>query len=280
MSSKELFPTLTDWEPTRQTLHLYSRAVGAVPRAHAEFNPKWWHVSLNVRPDGLETNRMALPDGGQFWLTIDLRQHKTILYTDQGPFRDFDLAGGLSATEFGDQIFSAVAELGLSGDYARDKFEDDEPRQYDPAAAERFLGILVNVNRIFEEHRTALLGRTTLKGEVSPLNFWTHGFDLSFEWFGTRVETYETDGKIEELPSQINLGYYPSGDPYFYSNPWPFETEQLLDKPLPAGAEWHTEGWQGSTLPYEQLVGDKNAEARLREYAQAVFDIGAPTLMA
>ena len=53
-----------------------------------------------------------------------------------------------------------------------------------------------------------------------------------------------------------------------------------LDKPLPAGAEWHTEGWQGSTLPYEQLIGDKNAEARLRKYAQAVFDIVSPTLMA
>ncbi len=109
MSSKELFPALTDWEPTRQTLHLYSRAVGAVPRAHAEFHPKWWHVSLNVQPDGLETNHMALPDGGQFWLTIDLRQHKTIVYTDQGPVTEISLAGGLSATEFGDRIFSAVA---------------------------------------------------------------------------------------------------------------------------------------------------------------------------
>ena len=274
MSSKELFPALTDWEPTRQTLHLYSRAVGAVPLAHAEFHPKWWHVSLNVKPDGLETNHMDLPDGGQFWLEINLRQHKTILYTDQGPFREFDLAGGLTATEFGDQILSAVAKLGLSGEYARDKFEDDEPRQYDPAAAEQFLTALVNADRIFKEHRA------TLQGEVSPLNFWTHGFDLSFEWFGTRVETYEHDGEIEEYPAQINLGYYPGGDPYFYSNPWPFEAGQLLDKPLPDGATWHTEGWQGAMLLYDQLVGEKNAEARLREFAQAVFDFGSPTLMA
>ena len=273
MSNQELFPTLADWEPTRQTLHLYSRAVGIVPRAHAEFHPKWWHISLKVHADGLQTDRMPLPNGGQFWLTIDLRQHKAILYTDQGPFRDFSLADGLTATEFGNQILDAVGELGLEGDYKREKFENDEPRQYDPAAAEKFFDILLNVNRILEDHRASL------EGDVSPLNFWTHGFDLAFEWFGTRVETYEHDGVIEEFPSQINFGYYPGGDPYFYSNPWPFEADQLLDKPLPAGASWHTEGWLGTLLPYQQLVGKRNAEARLSEYFQTVFEIGSPTLM-
>ncbi len=273
MTEKERFPRLSDWEPTRQSLHLYSRAVGAVARAHARFHPKWWHISLNVRPDGLETNQMALPGGGRFWLKIDLRRHATILYTDQGPLREFSLARGLSATVFGEQIFSAVADLGLQGVYKRDNFQDTDLRQYDPAAAEKFLDVLLNVNRIFDDHRMGL------PGEVSPLNFWTHGFDLSFEWFGTRVVSSESEGKIEEYPSQINLGYYPSGDPYFYSNPWPFEADQLLGQPLPAGAAWHTEGWQGTMLPYEQLAGDENAEARLREYAQTVFEICSPTLL-
>jgi hypothetical protein len=274
MTQKELFPNLTDWEPTRQTLQLYSRVVSAVPRAYAKPHPKWWHISLKVRPDGLETGHMTLPGGGSFWLKMDLRRHTTTLYTNQGPFREFNMAGGLSAPEFGRQIFGAVAELGLEADYKRDNFQDPEPRQYDPAAAEKFLDVLVNVNRIFDDHRQGL------PGQVSPLNFWTHGFDLSFEWFGSRVETYEEDGVVEEIPSQINLGYYPSGDPYFYSNPWPFAADQLLDKPLPAGASWHTEGWLGTMLPYEQLTGDKNAETRLRQYAQAVFDICSPIMMA
>lgn len=274
MTDNILFPDLADWEPTRQTLHLYSRAIGVVPRVHAEFHPKWWHVSLNVLADGLETDRMPLPDGGQFWLKIDLRQHKTILFTGQGTFREFDLAAGQTATQFGDQILNAVAELGLSGEYDRDKFENEEPRDYDPDAAERFLTALGNAHRIYQDHRASL------SGEVSPLNFWTHGFDLSFEWFGTRIETYEQDGQIEEFPSQINFGFYPGGDAYFYANPWPFDTDQLLDRPLPAGAVWHTEGWSGTMLPYRELSGDDMAEARLREYAQTVFDIGSPILMA
>jgi hypothetical protein len=276
MPDKNLFPALGDWQATRDTLHFYSHAVSIVPRAHLEFHPKWWHISLKVQPDGLVTEKMALPDGGQFWFKVDLRQHQVFLITNQDVAREFSIAEGLTSAEFGDQILDAVADLGLTAKYIREKYENDEPRQYDPAAAERFLAALVNADRIFKEHRA------TLSGDVGPVQLWPHGFDLSFEWFGTRVETYEHDGKVEENPSQLNLGFYPGGTPedqYFYSNPWPFEADELLGKPLPDGASWHTEGWQGTILPYEELVDDDEAEERLREYALAVFEICSPTLL-
>lgn len=276
MSDKTLFPALNDWQTTRETLHLYSHAVSVVPRAHAEFHPKWWHISLKVQPDGLVTEKISLPDGGQFWLKMDLGQHQVLLFTNQGVAREFSMTEGLTSTEFGDQILDAVADLGLTAEYAREKFENDEPRQYDPAAAERFLTALVNADRIFKEHRA------TLGGDSGPVQLWPHGFDLSFEWHGTRVETYEHDGEVEEYPSQLNLGFYPGGTAeaqYFYSNPWPFEADELLDRPLPEGATWHTEGWQGTILPYVELVDDSEAETRLHEYARAVFEISSPTLL-
>lgn len=277
MTGKTLFPTLNDWQATRKTLHLYSHAVSVVPRAHAEFHPKWWHISLKVQPDGLVTEKMDLPNGGQFWFKMDLRQHQVHLITNQGITKKFSLTEGLTGTEFGDQILDAVADLGLTAEYAREKFENDDPRQYDPAAAERFLTALVNADRIFKEHRA------TLSGDPGPVQLWPHGFDLAFEWFGTRVETYEHNGEVEESPSQLNLGFYPGGTPeaqYFYSNPWPFEADELLDQPLPDGASWYTDGWQGTILPYEELVDDPKAEERLREYARTVFEISSPTLIA
>jgi hypothetical protein len=95
---------------------------------------------------------------------------------------------------------------------------------------------------------------------------------------------YDEGGEVQQYPAQLNLGLSPgdSGhpEPYFYSNPWPFEADKLLDKPLPAGACWFTEGWEGSILPYAELVGDSNAEARLLEYARAVYEIASPTLLA
>jgi hypothetical protein len=268
------FPSLDGFEPTRQTLHNYAIVVGVVPRAHAAFHPQWWHISLRLTERGLKTAVMPLPQNGTFWLEMDLQQHTILLQTSYGGTQAFGMTAGLTGTEMGDQVLTAVTDLGLTGDYARAKFESNEPRVYDPERAETFFTALNSVHHIFAGHRAALTGK------MGPIQVWPHGFDLAFEWFGTQVVQHKEQGELQELPSQINLGFYPGEDPYFYSNPWPFAAEQLLDKPLPAGANWHTEGWQGSMLAYRKLVGDDTAETRLRAYARAVFDLASPTLRA
>lgn len=271
-----LFPPLDSFEPTRQTLHLYSQAVGVVPRAHGTAHPRWWHISLKVTPNGLATDNVSLPDGGILALRLDLRQHQIVLETSQGDVRSFSMAAGLTGTEMGDVVITAVAEFGLTGDYARAKFESDEPRDYDPDQARRYFDLLVELDRIFKTHKATLIGQT------GPVQVWPHGFDLAFEWFSGRTVTHQEHGKTQEYPAQLNLGFYPGNadtPPYFYSNPFPFVADQLLDKPLPAGARWHANGWQGTLLPYAALVNDANAEKNLLEYAQAVFELAAPTLL-
>ncbi len=268
-----LFPSLDGFEPTRQTLHNYANVIGVIPRTHAVAHPQWWHISLRVTERGLKTAVIPLPDGQSFWLEMDLRRHRILLQTSYGGTQVFNMAAGLTGTEMGDRVLTAVADLGLSGEYARQKFESDEPRAYDLVEADKFFTALTSAQRIFAAHRAALTGK------MGPIQVWPHGFDLAFEWFGTRVEQHEEQGMVKSLPSQINLGFYPGRDPYFYSNPWPFEAQQLLDKPLPAGASWHTDGWQGSILPYRELMDAANADVRLREYAQAVFDLASPTLL-
>lgn len=277
MSSHPPFPSLEGWESTKATLHLYSQAVGVVPRVHAPAHPKWWHVSLKVRPEGLVTDEMPFPGGGTFGLRMDLRRHKVVLSSSEGFVREFDMLAGLTATEFGDRMLDAVAELGLEGKYLRERYQNDDARHYDPEMAERYFTAVSSANRVFQQHRA------TLSGDVGQVQLWPHGFDLAVEWFGTRVETYEEHGKVTEYPSQLNLGFSPGDSetgPYFYSNPWPFEADKLLDKPLPAGARWFTESWQGSIMPYSELVDDDDAEARLLAYAKAVFEISSPTLIA
>jgi len=275
MTTKILFPPLTNFEPTRETLHWYAKAIGVLPRVHAEPHPKWWHVSLKPRPDGLYTEAMALPDSGVLQVKMDLNRHKVFLLVDGQAVNELSMTEGLSATAFGDQLLAAAADLGLTGDYERHRFENDDPRQYDPGTIAAFWQALTSAERIFTEFRA------TLRGESGPVQFWTHGFDLAFEWFGTRVVVSESDGQRSESPGQINLGFYP-GNPsdaaYFYSNPWPFEGDQLLDQSLPAGARWHTNGWEGSILAYKELEGDEDAGERLRRYAQVVHELATPTL--
>lgn len=267
-------PMPEDFETTRATLHQYANAIGVIPRAHAEPHEKWWHVSLNIVPTGLESNTMTAPDGRSFVLRMDVTSHQIVLAVD-GEDRDrIEMAVGLTGTEMGDAVIAAVAGLGLEAKYARDKFESDETRAYDKTAAEAFLRIANVMHRVFAQHRDRI------GGSVSPIQVWPHGFDMAFEWFGTRIEEYEEHGELQQYPSQCNFGFYPGGRPYLYANPWPFESDVLLAVELPGGAEWHTEGWQGSILYYDQLVGDENAEQRALDYFQAVFAAAAPTLTA
>lgn len=262
-------------------MHWYARAVGVIPRAHALPHPKWWHISLQVRPDGLVTHTMPLAGGGIFYLKMDLLEHAVHLVTSQGTVRSLSMRAGLSASVFGEQLIRMVADLGLEGDYLRQKFADHEERPYDAQQAVDFFRVLIFVSQVFERQRAWLL-RETDGYEPGPVQLWPHGFDLAFEWFGTRQVEHAQGDSLTRLPAQINLGFSPGdssfADPYFYSNPWPFETEHLLDKPLPAGARWFTDGWQGSLLPYTELAGDPDAEGRLLDYARAVFKICAPTL--
>jgi hypothetical protein len=206
---------------------------------------------------------------------MDLKKHAVTLATSKGESRDFSMTAGTTATAFGEALIAAVAELGLKGgQYAREKFENDAPRSYDPEAAGKYLQAVSLANEVFMQHRG------TLEGEKGPVQLWPHGFDLAFEWFGTR--RVESNGK--EYPAQLNLGFSPGESshkqPYFYSNPWPFEEDKLVGRPLPDGARWFTKSWKGTLLPYEELAGDPLGEARLLEYARRVYELASPTLMA
>ena len=131
----------------------------------------------------------------------------------------------------------------------------------------------MDVNEAFTEHRNEL------EGPVGPIQIWPHGFDIAFEWFGTKTEGYEEGGEVQAHRAQLNLGLYPAGRAYFYSNPWPFAADQLLGVPLPHGAEWHQDGWEGSILYYDQIQGDPEARQKLLDYARAVYKAAAPTLV-
>jgi hypothetical protein len=277
MPKKSTFPHLENWEATKATLHAYSKVIGVVPRTHAIPHPKWWHISLKVIPEGLVTENMPLPDGGIFTLKMNFLLHRIELLTSTGQMTFWNMAGGLTAHQLASQIFAALESLNIKGEYARPKFENDDPREYNPGHAATFFTALVLAERAFSQHRTGVTG------ETGPVQLWPHGFDLSFEWFGTRQIEYEEHGQISRFPSQINLGFSPGEPshpkPYFYSNPFPFEA-QWLDQPLPHGARWFTESWKGSLLEYELLTDDPDAQQKLLAYARAVYELASPGLIA
>ena len=271
------FPSLENFGPTRQTLQRYARAMSAIARVHGIIHPKWWHLSLKVTPSGLISDNMPIPSGGILAFRMDFQSDQIVAWNSSGWQQAFPMASGLSGTAMGDRLIAAAAENGLHGEYQRERFENDESGIYDRDAARRFFAALVSADRILKKHRARL------PEDTGPVQLWPHGFDLAMEWFGGRLVPFEEDGEPKTIPAQINFGFYPGESDtssYFYCNPWPFEAEKFLGQTLPAGAAWHTDGWQGTIMPYLELRNQVDAETRLLNFAQAVFNIASPILTA
>lgn len=269
------FPALPDtWPETRATLHAYAQSIIAVNRLAGTVHPKWWHVSMKVRPEGFVTDPVGIPGGGLLGLHVDLRHHVVSLDTTSGRVAEWSMSEGMTGTELAEHIIAEVTDIGIEGTFPRDKFENDEPRQYDPKAASAFHEALSNAYQVLEQVRVEI------GDPVGPVQLWPHGFDLAFEWFGTRTERHEEpDGEVKEIPSQINFGFYPGAEPYFYSNPWPFDAE-LMGHELPHDAAWHDDGWQGSIYHYADVVDSPAAAAKLDDFYRAVHAVASPRLMA
>lgn len=265
------FPTLDGFGPTRRTLQLYARALSALARAHAPAHPNWWHIGLKVTPNGLAGDNIPCGGGGILAGLMNFHRHEIILTASDGRQWAIPMDAGLSGSAMGERVLSAAAEAGIRGEVERTRFASDEPGIYEPEAVRRFFTAVVRADRAFKRH-AAQLGK-----DCGPIRLWPHGFDLAMEWFGRRTERYNEGDKTVEIPAQLNLGFYPGEDDetsYFYSNPWPFDGQKLLTHTLPGAAVWHTEGWQGTMLPYTAVTN----EGQILDYAMAVYRIAAPLL--
>lgn len=271
----DTLPALEGFAPTRDTLHAYSRILGAVRRAVSEPHPLWWHASLRVYPYGLTTG--TIPEGAaaaeRFELRLDLRRHQLEIEAGGG-VAGLRLGAGWTASELARRTLAHLAEAGITPEVESGRYADEEARTYDPAVATAYLEALLAVEACYRRTAGELVGQT------GPVQLWPHHFDLAFEWFGTRTETYEEGGETKRARAQIGCGFSP-GDaghpaPYFYANPWPFAPE-LATAPLPCGAEWSTEGWQGALLPYAE-VRRRGVDA-VRQVILAVHGAAAPGLL-
>lgn len=260
------------WEATRATLHAYALAVSALPRAHATPHPRWWHVSLEMTPNGLATEAIALPNGGAATIMMNLTRHDIAFETSDGQRSTFPMTDGLTGTEMGEALIAVASEHGLGEIHDRARFENEDARIYDVTHAEAFLEALQAASNVLEIHRLSLAG------DAGPVQLWPHGFDIAFEWFGKGLKSRGEEAGETAQTAQINFGFYPAGDAYFYSSPWPFDSDSLLLVDLPSGARWNTDGWDGSMLAYSETVGRSDGVERVLAYMRAVFSSASPAL--
>ncbi len=224
------------WMPTRSALQAYTQAMTAFPRAAGPADPRWSHVAMDPTRHGFVTRPTPLEDGASLMAIVDLDDHR-VSATAGDDAIDIDLQPGPSSVSVGDALLELAGRHGPEIAVDRERFGTSETLTYDTEAVAAF----------FAQARTAIeaLDRVNaqLSGEIAGPHLWPHGFDVATEWFSDRMVDYGDS----ESNAQIAMGWYPSEDSYVYVNPWPFRDE-YAQIPLPGGARWHLEGWQGAKL--------------------------------
>jgi len=264
---------LADWQATRDTVHGYAEVLGAVRGQLAPRQKHSGHRSLLAGAAGLTTT--PLPAGPQTAeLMLDLASHRLLLSTNHGRAWAHRLRGQSQAAFF-DEVTGTLATLGVDTNLDRNQYGNAAAGVYDVAAVERYWQALSQIDQVLKRFKGEL------REETSPVQLWPHHLDLAMLWFsGRRVPGHEDD-KPQFADEQMNFGFS-TGDsgipePYFYITAYPLP-DGLAATPTPAGAEWHTECWQGAVMLYSKLVGAPDAEQMLLTYLRT-YQAAAKKLM-
>lgn len=286
--NKELFPDmpLSEWRPTKDTLHLFCQIVGKVRLAtHPRLN-HWWHVPLYVSPRGLTTRTIPF-SGGNFEIEFDFRDHLLTARTNSGRYEEFALYDGLTVGDFYSSVFQNLSKLGIEPRIRPIPYEapsttpfpeNTENRSYDKEYVERFHRTLVTVDDILTEFRGRFLGKST------PVHMFWHSFDLALTRFsGKRAAVRDGAGIVErEAYSHevISFGFWFGDDkvpaPAFYSYAAP-EPVGLADEPLsPPPAKWsESNGAHLALLMYDDARGAEDPKQAVLEFLESAYQAGA-----
>jgi hypothetical protein len=275
-----------DWEPTKDTLHLWSQIVGKVRLATAPPRNHWWHVTLYLDVHGLTTRLLHGADGTPFEIRFDFSGHRLVVETP-GREESFALVDGLSVADFDRELHAALGRLGLDVTIVERPFgvpmttpfpEDEEHRSYDAEAVERFWHVLDWSGGVLEEFAGWFCGKQ------SPVHLFWHSFDLALTRFSGRraAALPDADAVTQEAYTHevVSFGFW-AGDrnirePSYYSYTAP-EPAGLRERPLsPASARWSDTGTGSLALfPYEDVRASDDPKATLLEFLQSAYEAGA-----
>jgi hypothetical protein len=277
---------LSEWEATKNTLHLWAQIVGKVRMASTAPRNHWWHVTLYVDVRGLTTRRMHARNGVTFEIDFDFVDHRLVVTTNTGAADSFAL-DDLSVADFDQLLHETLRRLDIDvviretpfGVPMTTPFPDDrEHAAYDRDAVERFWRILDWTDSVFEEFAGWYCGKT------SPVHLFWHSFDLAVARFGGKRAPAmpDADPVDQEAYSHeiIPFGFW-AGDqnirePTYYSYTAP-EPADLTRRPLsPAEAVWSKYG-NGTLalLPYDVVRAAGDPRGTLLAFLEGAYEAGA-----
>lgn len=278
---------LEAWEPTKDSLHLWSQIVGKIQLATTAPRNHWWHATLRVGVRGIDS-QLLRQGGTTFGIGFDLVDHALVVRTHRGATPSFPLVDGLSVAAFDERLHATLRKLGIDVKILERPFgvpaftapfpEDTTHAAYDREYAQRFWRILDWTDSVLREFAGRFVGKT------SPVHLFWHSLDLALTRFsGRRAPRLDgADPVTREAYSHdvISFGFW-AGDatlrfPAFYSYTAP-EPQGLSEQPLrPRSASWQARaGSSMAILPYDAVRTAADPRAELLEFLQSAYEAGA-----
>jgi hypothetical protein len=254
---------LEAWQDTYYTLHLWTQIVGKIRLAQAPMLNHWWQVPLYVTCRGFSTSPMPHDSGRSFQIDFDFIDHRLMIEASDGTAESLPLEP-CSVDDFYRAVMDRLRRVGLEVRIWPVPVEIPNPvpfeqdRQhaaYDPAYAQRFWRVLVEVDKVLKDFRSGFIGK------ASPVHFFWGSFDMAVTRFSGRLAPPHpgsagvADSVTREAYSHevSSCGFWPGngfGEPAFYSYAYP-EPAGFADAAVrPAGAFYSGELHE-FILPYE-----------------------------
>ena len=278
--------TRSEWEDTRDTLHMWTQIVGKVRMAVTPMVNHWWNVTLYVSARGLTTSLMHWR-GRAFEIEFDFIDHVLEIRTADGERRRIALEPRTVA-DFYAATMSALDDLGMpirinprpQEVVEAIAFPDDvRHASYDAAAANRFWNALVHAERVMSRFRAGF------NGKVSPIHHFWGGNDLAVTRFSGRTAPKHPGGVpncpdwVQELAYSHEVsscGFWPGGSGegsfYAYAYPQPDGFDAWHVKP---DAAFYDPQLGEFLLPYEAVRTAADPDAALLNFFQTTYDAAA-----
>ena len=278
--------TLSEWEGTKDALHLWTQVVGKVRLGLAPMVNHWWQVPLYVSARGLTTSLMHAGGRG-LEMEFDFVDQVLDIRTTDRQRRTVALAPR-SVADFYEATLSALADVGVSVHIfprpeemsdATPFPEDTEPRPYDGEAARRFWLALA------QAHRVMTLFRARYQGKVSPVHFFWGAADLAVTRFSGRRAPRHPGGVpncpdwVQELAYSHEVsscGLWPGGSDegsfYAYAYPVP---DGFAARPVQPAAAYFDQELGEFILPYRQVRLADDPDAVLLAFFQSTYEAAA-----
>jgi hypothetical protein len=278
--------TLSSWEDTRDTFHMWTQVVGKIRLALEPMLNHWWQATLYVSARGLTTSLMH--DGATgLEIEFDLIEHVLDLRLTDGRHRQVALEPR-SVADFYAATMAALDELGVHAQILPRPVEvtesipfaqDDRHHAYDADAVHRFWRALVQSHRVMERFRGGFIGK------ASPVHYFWGGGDLAVTRFSGRTAPKHPGGVpncpdwVQELAYSHEVsscGFWPNGsaEGTFYSYAYP-EPEGFAQWPVVPEAAYYDKQLGEFLLPYAAVRTAVDPEATLLSFFESTYDAAA-----